>query len=205
MDVDIGDGMMLDHPDFRELCEDLGVDPNTHPGLLRVGRRDRTRLLRGANPRPRRYRYKNVSPESIVKSTWCGYCVAASCLVVVATMISMAITEGFAHVNDGGVEVGAVGAGGEEGTASSTKTKTKGDTPWWEHVDAAGDDGGNAEGGGGEAPLTPQEVMELSYALSDAYLPMWFDRTTGWTGNTYDEALIFCESHDDFVPCPYEV
>ena len=39
------DGMMRDHPDFRELCEDMGIDPNTHPGLLR-GRGDRSRFDR---------------------------------------------------------------------------------------------------------------------------------------------------------------
>jgi hypothetical protein len=184
------DGMMRDHPDFRELCEDMGIDPNTHPGLLR-GRGDRSRLFR--NNLHHRYRYKNVSPEAIVKSTWCGYCIAASCLVVVATMVSVAITEGFAHVNDGIKE---------DGTASTTKV----DSQWWEHVDA-GNDGGDVEGGGGgqDFLLTPEEVAQLSYALSDAYLPMWFDSTSGWTGTTYDEALNFCESHDNFVPCPYEV
>jgi len=92
------------------------------------------------------------------------------------------------------------------------------DGEWWEHVGGDGNDlsgggggggagGGGAGGGGGgwNKSLTPEEVEQLSYALSDAYLPIWFDRSTGWTGNTYDEALEFCDSHDDFVPCPYEV
>ena len=132
-------------------------------------------------------------------------------LVAVATVISTAITEGLAHVNNSGL--GAAPGGNNTAWIKGTKG-TLDDGEWWEHVD---DDGNNQSGGGGggggvggggggwNKSLTPEEVEQLSYALSDAYLPIWFDRSTGWTGNTYDEALEFCDSHDDFVPCPYEV
>ena len=48
---------------------------------------------------------------------------------------------------------------------------------------------------------------ELLFArVSAAYRPVWYDRATGWTGRSHDEALPFCASHHpDYVPCPYEV
>ena len=46
---------------------------------------------------------------------------------------------------------------------------------------------------------------QLYYTLSDSYLPMWYDRSMGWKGSTYSEAVTFCNAHDNFVPCPYNV
>ena len=49
------------------------------------------------------------------------------------------------------------------------------------------------------------DLDQLFYTLSDTYLPMWYDRSMGWKGSTYSEAVIFCNAHDNFVPCPYNV
>jgi hypothetical protein len=35
--------------------------------------------------------------------------------------------------------------------------------------------------------------------------PKWFSRMTGWEGITYQDALKFCYSHDNRVPCTYEM
>jgi len=62
-----------------------------------------------------------------------------------------------------------------------------------------------AERGVGE--FGRKNETELLFArVSAAYRPVWYDRATGWTGRSYDEALPFCASHHpDYVPCPYEV
>ena len=120
--------------------------------------------------------------------------------MIVATTVSTAITEGFAR---GGGDDGEVVVVDRAPNITTTTAKIE-DGEWWERVDDDGNDG-MVGGGGGASLLTPEEVEQLSYALSDAYLPVWFDRTTGWTGTTYDEALKFCMSHENFVPCPYEV
>jgi len=53
--------------------------------------------------------------------------------------------------------------------------------------------------------MTNDERDDLYYSLEDAYLPIWYDRGTGWEGTTYQEAVDFCKAHDEFVPCPYHV
>jgi len=52
---------------------------------------------------------------------------------------------------------------------------------------------------------TDDNLDQLYYTLSDTYLPMWYDRSMGWKGSTYSEAVTFCNAHDNFVPCPYNV
>jgi len=46
---------------------------------------------------------------------------------------------------------------------------------------------------------------ELFNKVSAAYRPVWYDRSTGWKGQTYDEALSWCKSYLNYIPCPYEV
>lgn len=36
------------------------------------------------------------------------------------------------------------------------------------------------------------------------YEPKWFDRSEGWTGSTYVDAISFCAANDSYIPCPYE-
>jgi len=49
----------------------------------------------------------------------------------------------------------------------------------------------------------------LEYQLANTYIPIWFDRETGWNGSTHADAMKFCNSRDDtslvFAPCPYDV
>lgn len=47
--------------------------------------------------------------------------------------------------------------------------------------------------------------MDMMYkSISEEFHPMWFDRSTGWLGQTYLSALEFCSKHDSYIPCPYE-
>mmetsp|Transcript_29955 Transcript_29955/g.63524 ORF Transcript_29955/g.63524 Transcript_29955/m.63524 type:complete len:703 (+) Transcript_29955:135-2243(+) len=45
------------------------------------------------------------------------------------------------------------------------------------------------------------------YARAESHHPRWFDRSSGWNGSTYQEALTFCTSlgEGDRELCPYEV
>ena len=39
---------------------------------------------------------------------------------------------------------------------------------------------------------------------SEKYQPVWHNRNSGWVGQTYDEAVEFCESDRSFSLCPFE-
>ena len=64
-----------------------------------------------------------------------------------------------------------------------------------ESADAPPADERDEEGG-----FVPTDLERLSYSIADAYLPVWFERRTGWEGRTYEDAMRFCRSHNDFVP-----
>ena len=66
----------------------------------------------------------------------------------------------------------------------------------WRRAAVLADAAPGAEGGG----FAPTRLMKLSYSVADAYLPVWYDRRTGWEGQTYEDAMLFCQSHHDFVP-----
>jgi hypothetical protein len=48
-------------------------------------------------------------------------------------------------------------------------------------------------------------MTQLYHKISAAHRPVWYDRSTGWTGRTWDDAITFCNAHDENIPCPYEV
>jgi hypothetical protein len=48
-------------------------------------------------------------------------------------------------------------------------------------------------------------MTQLYHKISAAHRPVWYDRSTGWTGRTWDDAITFCNAHDNNIPCPYEV
>ena len=62
-----------------------------------------------------------------------------------------------------------------------------------------------------EQSKSDQEVVythhekDISYHLTEAYTPIWFNRDSGWKGTSHTEAFEFCKSRDNFVPCPYNV
>ena len=41
-------------------------------------------------------------------------------------------------------------------------------------------------------------------AFYEKYEPEWFDRSEGWTGQTYEDALMFCAQNKEMIVCPYE-
>jgi hypothetical protein len=40
--------------------------------------------------------------------------------------------------------------------------------------------------------------------VSEIYAPIWYDRSDGWDGSKYVDAIVFCASKNSYIPCPYE-
>lgn len=62
---------------------------------------------------------------------------------------------------------------------------------------------GAEDGGAGGAHS--EDSIALAYGeVMDRYAPKWFDRSEGWDGRTYTDAITFCASIDSYIPCPYD-
>jgi len=175
-------GVDVNSPDFNDLCSELGITPETHPQVFE----------------PYRYKHFHFSPESVMKSKTFQYCLIVTGFVALGIMVASGVTKGFQHVEKHDAELHPKWI--KEGTEANDTTTGNGNM------------GGEDYHGISEIDilanknkLAPEEIEQLSYKLEDAYLAIWFDRSTGWNGNTYQEAMEFCKSRDDFVPCPYDV
>jgi len=52
---------------------------------------------------------------------------------------------------------------------------------------------------------TEEETFALAYGgVFSKYDPKWFDRSDGWNGKTYVDAITFCASQNSYIPCPYD-
>lgn len=50
------------------------------------------------------------------------------------------------------------------------------------------------------------DLIAKEYEEADTWKPTWFDRSSGWDGQTYSEAVAFCQLKGaSYVLCPYEV
>lgn len=58
-----------------------------------------------------------------------------------------------------------------------------------------------AEGGGSQSESAP--TVDPYSQVMEKYAPKWFDRSNGWSGKTYAEAISFCAENDSQIPCPY--
>ena len=56
-----------------------------------------------------------------------------------------------------------------------------------------------------DAIASANQLEQLFYTVSSAYRPIWYDRSTGWLGQTYQEAETWCDSYNSYIPCPFEV
>jgi len=53
--------------------------------------------------------------------------------------------------------------------------------------------------------VVDQEIQTIYKDISEKYHPVSFDRSQGWRGQTYGDALVFCAKQNSKIPCPYEV
>eukprot|EP00580_Thalassiosira_gravida_P016648 CAMPEP_0201664750 /NCGR_PEP_ID=MMETSP0494-20130426/6111_1 /ASSEMBLY_ACC=CAM_ASM_000839 /TAXON_ID=420259 /ORGANISM="Thalassiosira gravida, Strain GMp14c1" /LENGTH=831 /DNA_ID=CAMNT_0048143579 /DNA_START=40 /DNA_END=2532 /DNA_ORIENTATION=+ len=51
-------------------------------------------------------------------------------------------------------------------------------------------------------PAGPSDAIINALATFD---PIWYDRRSGWEGITFMNAVDFCATHENRVPCPYEI
>ena len=53
--------------------------------------------------------------------------------------------------------------------------------------------------------VTWQDVDEQTRekAVIEAFQPIWFSSAYGWSGASYEDAVLFCESYNHMVLCPY--
>lgn len=148
---------------------------------------DNVALELGMTPvsHPEFFRKKSYKlPVRILYNKYCQYCMIISGFVILSLSVAALVTQGFEQVKKHNSQVYS-----KEAIAASTNgNKEKLD--WWL------DNGGNG--------MTKEQFEALTYALEDSYLPIWFDRKSGWKGQTYEAAVEFCANHDDFMPCPYD-
>lgn len=52
--------------------------------------------------------------------------------------------------------------------------------------------------------LTGEQIAHAFNDVHEIFQPKWYDRSSGWTGQTYTDALAFCSSQESAIPCPYE-
>lgn len=192
------DGDHEDDMSFKDICEDLGVTRATHPNLDRYGEKSK-------------YKYAVFRSKKF----------RTGCLVLLVGMVAVslasAITKGFQkspplpdyqadeewrehQKEEWEMEHGALYTG-------------------YNNVAAVVPDVANVNNVEDAMPPPPMsnhdesDVEEegiskhdkLFQDLSAAYRPIWFDRSTGWKGQTYQEAIEFCSTYSDYIPCPYNV
>lgn len=52
--------------------------------------------------------------------------------------------------------------------------------------------------------ITTQETSPQAYLdMAEMLEPVWYSRSHGWNGQTYDAAIEFCAAQESRVPCPY--
>ncbi|KAL7541884.1 hypothetical protein ACHAXR_011331 [Thalassiosira sp. AJA248-18] len=191
----VGDFIDEESPDFNDLCEELGINAQTHPHLRRAYRMNSSGIFSN-------WCWDYSTVQQVLRSSKCHYyCIIATCLVGVSIGFTTAVSRGYQHVAKRSEELHPHWIKEEE---------AKEDKDWWKEETSTAPtphkpDPMEVYMEEHKSTLSKQELQDLYYTLSDAYLPIWFDRSMGWDGTTFEEAIDFCRSHDDFVPCPYDV
>ena len=52
--------------------------------------------------------------------------------------------------------------------------------------------------------INKEQISDMYEYMFNKWQPQWFDRSKGWTGQTYSDALFFCAKHSSQIVCPYE-
>merc|ERR1712194_524962 len=47
------------------------------------------------------------------------------------------------------------------------------------------------------------EVQQREQAVIAAFQPIWFSTAHGWSGGSYQDGILFCESYNHMELCPY--
>jgi len=172
---------------FNDLCDELGVTPNTHPGLHNG--------LHHFYHQHRSTRYKYPIFRSKKFKLGILYVTVLLLILLIGVAIISAITNGYENVR---LKKNAPPLPDWHGD-DEWREKQKED---WVH-DHPNDEAAAADRFDTHPGIASKQ--KLFQKVSAAYQPVWYDRSSGWTGQTYSEALTWCDSHDNYIPCPYEV
>ena len=150
---------------------------------------------------------------SFLRSKFCTYCFIITTLIGIGVGVSAAITKGFEHAHHRNEILHPKWENdGVEQVDQQQQLPTEGEDFLLVNIpDNAENEGSIMQQTGVSLPteIYTDERQDMFYLIEEAYIPIWFDRESGWNGSTHAEAMEFCKSVDDsslvFVPCPHNV
>jgi hypothetical protein len=175
---------------FYETCDELGMTPKTHPGLHHFYRHHHHKNGHGFSSIIH-YQYPMFRSKRVRRCILYSMTLILFGLICVALVSS--ISNGFETIRLRNTP--PLPEDWRDELDWSVKQKDEWEKNHAQNVNNIGD-----------IHTTPIMNMTLLYhKISASHRPVWYDRSTGWTGRTWDEAISFCNAHDNNIPCPYEV
>ena len=55
----------------------------------------------------------------------------------------------------------------------------------------------------GTSPDAGMDEQKREKAVIAAFQPIWLGKSHGWSGSSYEDGILFCESYNHMVLCPY--
>jgi len=72
-------------------------------------------------------------------------------------------------------------------------------------VDVADGEGERDRAAGDAAAPSPDvAAQQREKVVIAAFQPVWFSTAHGWSGGSYEDGVLFCESYNEMVLCPWE-
>ena len=176
---------------FYETCDELGMTPKTHPGLHHFYRHHHHHKNGHGFSSIKHYQYPMFRSKRVRRCILYSMTLILFGLICVALVSS--ISNGFETIRLRNTP--PLPEDWRDELDWSVKQKDEWEKNHAQNVNNIGD-----------IHTTPIMNMTLLYhKISASHRPVWYDRSTGWTGRTWDEAISFCNAHDNNIPCPYEV
>lgn len=173
---------------FYETCDELGMTPKTHPGLHHFYRHHHHHK-NGHGFSSIRYQYPMFRSKRVRRCILYSMTLILFGLICVALVSS--ISNGFETIRLRNTP--PLPEDWRDELDWSVKQKDEWEKNHAQNVNYIGD------------TQTTMNMTLLYHKISASHRPVWYDRSTGWTGRTWDEAISFCTAHDNNIPCPYEV
>lgn len=174
---------------FYETCDELGMTPKTHPGLHHFYRHHHYDNGHGKRFSSLKYQYPMFRSKRVRRCLLYSMTLILCALICVALVSS--ISNGFETIQLRNTP--ALPEDWRDELDWSVKQKDEWEKNHAQNINNIGD------------IQTTMNMTQLYHKISAAHRPVWYDRSTGWTGRTWDEAISFCNAHDNNIPCPYKV
>lgn len=179
----INDEEMESMEQFNEICDELGVTPESHSNLHYFYQQNRSR-----------YKYPVFRSKKCKRAMLYGAICLGFCVLVVSLM--SALTHGFEDIKRNKPL---------PDWQEDEDWRSKQKEAWEKEHGIISQPQNSSPETADDAMAAADQLQELFYKVSSAYRPIWYDRTTGWSGQTYQEAVTWCDAYNNYIPCPYEV